>query len=308
MRIFALALVTTLSALVLQGCSATSVEIQNAKLGQASDMDSLLSTLNEPGLIVFEKHLSANWQVPLSGLLNLQHPKAISAGLADKDEAIQIFVYTLRHPIFGTFLVDSGISEGFIDAENNSDVSFIMKSAMNTSALDVVLTTKQVTERLAQQKIDIAGVLLTHIHFDHIMGLSDLGSDVPVYLGPGDAKSSVLTHMATQGTTDRLLRNVEYLQEWQYTDSGVIDVFGDGSLWAIHSPGHTPGTTAYLARTIHGPQLLLGDVTHTRWGWDNGVEPGSYSSDKDLNAVSLKMLKDLVENHPSITAHPGHQN
>ena len=140
------------------------------------------------------------------------------------------------------------------------------------------------------------------------MGLSDLSSDIPVYIGRGDASSSAVTHIATQGTTNRLLENVEYLQEWQFTEQGIIDVFGDGSLWAIHSPGHTPGTTAYLAITTDGPQLLVGDVTHTRWGWDNGVEPGSYSKDTKLNARSLKKLKNLVENHPTITAHPGHQN
>jgi glyoxylase-like metal-dependent hydrolase (beta-lactamase superfamily II) len=88
----------------------------------------------------------------------------------------------------------------------------------------------------------------------------------------------------------------------------VIDVFGDGSLWAIQSPGHTPGSTAYLARTTKGPQLMIGDATHTRWGWDNGVEPGTYSEDGPLSVVSLQKLLELSASHPAMTVHPGHQN
>jgi hypothetical protein len=30
-----------------------------------------------------------------------------------------------------------------------------------------------------------------------------------------------------------------------------------------------------LARTTTGPVLLTGDTCHTRWGWDNSVEPGT---------------------------------
>jgi glyoxylase-like metal-dependent hydrolase (beta-lactamase superfamily II) len=295
---------TLILIIILQSCSATSVKVQDAQLGQASDMDSIISSLDKPGTIVFEKHLAANWQVPLSGLLNLKHPKAVAAGLVDIDESIQVFVYTLQHPSYGTFLIDSGISERFNNTNGNSDVSFLMSRVMNTAALDIALTTKELLNKVGK----LSGVFLTHIHFDHIMGLTDIDSSVPVYIGSGDASTSSLTHVATQGTSNRLLKNVEYLQELHYSDTGIIDVFNDGSLWAIHSPGHTSGTTAYLAITTDGPQLLIGDVTHTRWGWDNSVEPGSYSMDTELNAVSLQKLKALVDNHPHITAHPGHQN
>jgi glyoxylase-like metal-dependent hydrolase (beta-lactamase superfamily II) len=262
------------------------------------------ASIGQPGPIALEKHLAADWSVPLSGLLNLEHPKAIAAGLEDRQEPIQVYVYTLRHPLYGTFIVDSGISESFMDTAGNEDISFIVSKAMNMQALEVKMTTADLDRSVG----GIDGVFLTHIHMDHIMGLTDLGPEVPVYSGPGDSAASSVTHLATRGTTDRLLAKVEVLREWQFDATGIVDIFGDGSAWAIHVPGHTPGSTAYLVRTPTGSHLLIGDATHTRWGWENAVEPGSYSQDGPLSAASLALLKQLAAAHPGLAVHPGHQS
>jgi glyoxylase-like metal-dependent hydrolase (beta-lactamase superfamily II) len=242
--------------------------------------------------------------VSLSGLLNLEHPKAVAADIKEAEQDIQIFVYSLEHPKYGTFIVDSGVSTRVGNAKNNPDISYLIEKVMKFRSMQVRLTTKQ----LAAQLGGIDGVLLTHIHMDHILGLSDLDANVPVYTGPGEASARHLTHLATRGTTNRLLSSAGTLREWQFDSEGVIDVFGDGSLWAIQSPGHTPGSTAYIARTTDGAHLMIGDATHTRWGWDNGVEPGTYSEDPATSVVSLKKLLDLAGLHPDMVVHPGHQD
>jgi glyoxylase-like metal-dependent hydrolase (beta-lactamase superfamily II) len=298
-----LILILALCSILFTACTATSTKTANSNLGSESNTAALIASLNKPGPIRFEKIAVANWRVPLSGLLNLEHPKAVSAGLVDKDEDIQLFLYVLKHPSKGTFLVDSGISERFIDAKNNQDVSFIVKKAMNIANLEVIRSTKEIVASTGS----IDGVFLTHIHLDHIMGLLDLDKNVPVFTGPGDASSEMLTHAATRGSTDRLLANTGTLLEWQFGPEGIIDVFGDGSLWALHTPGHTPGATAYLAITQNGPELMIGDATHTRWGWDKQVEPGSYSKDIPQSVESLAKLAVLASEHPQINVHPGHQ-
>ena len=298
-----LILSVALSAFLLTACTATSNKTSIAKLGHQSNHAALIESLKKPGPIQFEKITVANWQVPLSGLLNLEHPKAIRAGLLDKQEDIQLFLYVLRHPSKGTFLIDSGISERFIDAQNNQEVSFLVKKAMNLSSIKVLKTTKEIANSIGT----INGVLLTHIHLDHIMGLLDLPADIAIFTGPGEASSKMLTHAASRASTDRLLSNSGTLLEWQFGPHGIVDVFADGSLWALHVPGHTPGATAYLAITENGPQLMIGDATHTRWGWDNQVEPGSYSKDIAQSAESLEKLAVLVSDHPEINVHPGHQ-
>ncbi|MES1205859.1 MAG: MBL fold metallo-hydrolase [Pseudomonadota bacterium] len=89
--------------------------------------------------------------------------------------------------------------------------------------------------------------------------------------------------------------------------TGVLDLFGDGSLFAIWVPGHTAGSVAYVARTPRGPVLFTGDTSHTRWGWEHDVPPGKFSSDRERNATSLAALRGLAARHPALEVPLGHQ-
>ena len=307
---FALALV------LAAGCRASHHPTQPAVLGQPAGAGGpgaearLLAGAGSAGPIEFEKVHAADWVVPLSGLVDLSHPAARAAGLEDRDEPIDIYFYALRHPAKGLFLVDSGVEAGFREEGGNPRVSALVAAGMKTDALEVHTTTG---EWLARAGSDVAGVFVTHLHLDHVMGLPDLPSDVPVYVGPGETEASGFLNLVTRGTIDRMLQGAGPLEEWQFSEpgasrfDGVLDVFGDGSLFAIHVPGHTPGSMAFLARTTSGPQLMIGDTSHTRWGWENGVPPGSYTADHAANASNLERLRALVTEYPSIEVHLGHQ-
>lgn len=120
-------------------------------------------------------------------------------------------------------------------------------------------------------------------------------------------------NLLTASTFDRALAGKAPLNEWQYQrdPSGpfdaVIDIFGDGSLWALSVPGHTSGTTAYLARTKAGPVLLVGDASHTAWGWEHDVEPGTFSEDLPRSSESFRKLRKFAAEHPAIEVRLGHQ-
>jgi len=53
--------------------------------------------------------------------------------------------------------------------------------------------------------------------------------------------------------------------------------------------------------------LFTGDACHTAWGWEHGVEPGSFSQNKRESAESLRALKRFVQAHPSVQVRLGHQ-
>lgn len=78
-------------------------------------------------------------------------------------------------------------------------------------------------------------------------------------------------------------------------------------MWALHVPGHSPGSTAYLARTPKGPVLFTGDACHTEFGWQHGVEPGTFSLDQPRSEISLLALEALKARHPNIDVRLGHQ-
>lgn len=298
---------TALVALTLSACAASSHDVRPADLGRPSSTSALRAAAAAPGPVTLTRIVAADWAVDRSGLINLDHPKAEAAGLEGGDEPIQIYAYAIEHPQHGRFLVDTGVAAAFRDPDT-APVSGMVASAMNFEKLHI--HTDTAGWLAAHGPID--GVFLTHIHLDHIMGLPDVPDTVPVYTGPGETSVSAFLNMFTQGTTDDLIGDAE-LREWRFTADpdgaldGVVDIFGDGSVFALHAPGHTPGSTAYLVRTPDGPALLVGDACHTDWGWAHSVEPGTFNADGEGAARSLSRLQKLAAQIPDLTIHLGHQ-
>jgi N-acyl homoserine lactone hydrolase len=143
--------------------------------------------------------------------------------------------------------------------------------------------------------------------------MADVPAGTPVHLGPGEAEERHLIGPVVRPHVDRALAGKAPLSPWPFVPEaggafeGVVDVFGDGTVWALWVPGHTSGSTAYLVRTPRGPVLLTGDACHTRWGWEHEVEPGTFSSDLPRSAESLGRLRRLVAGHPSVEVRLGHQ-
>lgn len=295
----------------LIGCSVSTHPTQPATLGRPASSNALVALLGQPGPATLEKITAGDWVVKTSGLINLEHPTALAAGLTDADEPIHLYLYVLRHPRFGTFIVDSGLEERFRAEGGNDRLGAVLRSAMKTDDLVVRTSTR---EWLASNAGELDGVFLTHMHLDHILGLPDLPKDTPVYTGPGETRAQDLLNAFVQGTTDRMLEGKGPIREWAFEAdpagrfAGVLDVFGDGSVFALHVPGHSPGSTAFVIRTPDGPHLLAGDVSHTRWGWEHDVEPGTFSNDAEQSASTFHRLRAFAAEQESLSVHLGHQS
>ena len=300
-----------LAATMLGGCTFSSHPTQPSALGTTRSSSELLAVIDQAGPVEVETVSSADWAVDRSGVLNLDHPKAKAAGLEDQDEAIEIYFHVLRHPTRGMYIVDTGVERALRDDAEHAAVRGIVASFMHREKMKINVP---LGDWLSQHPESLRGVLLTHLHLDHIMGMPDVPKGTPIFTGPGETDAHALTNVVVRPSIDRELEGQAPIQEWQYHAdadgrfAGVLDVFGDGSLWALSMPGHTRGSTAYLARTPKGPVLLTGDTCHTAWGWENEVEPGSFTSDHPGNAESLARLRTLVREHPAIDVRLGHQS
>jgi len=68
---------------------------------------------------------------------------------------------------------------------------------------------------------------------------------------------------------------------------GDKDVFGDGSVTILSTPGHTPGHQSLLVKLPKtGALVLSGDAVHFRSNWDNrGVPAGNTSKEQTLASM-----------------------
>jgi N-acyl homoserine lactone hydrolase len=293
------------------GFAPTTHAVQRAALGTPTSAAAMEAVIDEPGPVTVESVVAADWAVSRAGLIDLDNPKARAAHLVDGDEPIVIQFHALRHPTRGLWLVDTGVERALRDDPKHSvlGATFLARFLH----LDKLKVREDTASWLAAHHETPAGVLLTHLHLDHVSGMRDIPASTPVYVGRGEARSRAALHWFLRGPTDAALEGKGPLRELAFepdpsgTFDGVIDLFGDRTVFAIWVPGHTAGSVAYLARTPKGPVLFTGDACHTAWGWKNDVEPGTFSEDRARNAVSLDRLEKLVKRHPHIDVRLGHQ-
>lgn len=304
----------TLLGSLLLNCTVTSLEPQKEERGKPVAWTSALQSLAGKGTTVtFRKVIAADWAVPREGLINIDHPKAKAASLKKGPEDIQIYFYVIEHPTAGRFIVDTGVAQVFRRPQAEWPIGRIIRAAMTMDNLKVH---KSTAEWLKSETGVLSGVLVTHMHLDHIMGTPDIPSTVPFYVGPGESTTKHWQNTVVQGSTDRLmgpkrnLRELVFPKEGSESSKGLqtLDFFGDGSLFVFYSPGHTPGSLAFAARTTSGVELMLGDTCHTRWGWQNNVTPGEFTMNQERNARSLDALQELAKSVQGIRVHPGHQS
>jgi N-acyl homoserine lactone hydrolase len=75
---------------------------------------------------------------------------------------------------------------------------------------------------------------------------------------------------------------------------GDHDVFGDGSVMIIATPGHTPGHQSLLVKLPQtGAVLLSGDAVHFKDNWENRRVPEN-NDNKDKSAASMQRMADVM--------------
>jgi N-acyl homoserine lactone hydrolase len=96
--------------------------------------------------------------------------------------------------------------------------------------------------------------------------------------------------------------NFKPFESWIKGDSKVEpqptdkDVFGDGSVIMLRTPGHTPGHSSLLVKLAQmGPVILSGDAVHFHENYDSDGVPW-FNYDRAQTVASIERIKKILAN------------
>ena len=157
---------------------------------------------------------------------------------------------------------------------------------------------KTLTDQLAEIGLkprDIARVAISHTHGDHI-GNVGLFPDSAILMqraeyswinSPDGSNENVNQLMALARELLGTPRNLQLID-------GDTDIYGDGSVTLVSTPGHTPGHQSLLVHLKNSGFIILsGDVVHLEENFEKDRVP-SLNTNKADSIASMEKIKRMI--------------
>lgn len=157
---------------------------------------------------------------------------------------------------------------------------------------------KTVTGQLAEiglRPSDIGRVAISHTHGDHI-GNVRLFPDATVVMQRAE-HSWINSGNGPSDNVNQLMALARQLlgapKNLQLVD-GDTDVFGDGSVTLVSTPGHTPGSQSLLVHLKNSGFIVLsGDVVHLEGNFEKNIVP-ALNTDKAESIASMEKIRQMM--------------
>jgi N-acyl homoserine lactone hydrolase len=139
---------------------------------------------------------------------------------------------------------------------------------------------------------EIRYVVQTHLHFDHIGTLGHFPeAEIVVHERELDAAQTNVDDDYLGDFSDPGLR-------WRPV-AGDHDLFGDGVVRLLETPGHSPGHMSLLLSLEQtGPVLLTADASDSRPQWDGRIPPRGFHSQEQADESMTRLHKIAAEYDP----------
>lgn len=213
----------------------------------------------------------------------------------------------VKHPR-GDLLIDTGFGD-----EIRSQLKLMPLGFRALTSLDLALSARAQLEVAHYDRTQLKAILLTHAHWDHASGVDDFPG-VPVWVTREE--HDFIEHGGFITAVARSALEAHYV-DYELDDSPYLgfersrDVYGDGAIVIVPSPGHTPGSVIIFV-TLPGEKryAFIGDLA---WQLEGVAEREERpwpmrNADSDAAAVreGLRHMAALSARFPEMVIVPAH--
>jgi glyoxylase-like metal-dependent hydrolase (beta-lactamase superfamily II) len=209
---------------------------------------------------------------------------------------VPVSAYLIEHPK-GLILIDAG----WHPTAREGKETFIKQNgrAIYKASKPILPEGQAINEQLRSLGYtpeDIDYVLITHLDLDHVGGLELVKNAKNIWVSSEEWKAA---HKPSLRYNSKLWENTK-IEPFNFQENGIgpekrsLDLFGDGSVQFISTPGHTVGLTSVLVQNNSKQLLICADVGYAHKSWEEMILPG-YTTSKKQAFASLKWVREISE-------------
>ena len=191
--------------------------------------------------------------------------------------------YLIHHTSAGYLLWDTGITDRLAGLPEGQYVQATGQTWHRTQTLVAALAA------LGIKPADVHYIGISHVHPDHIGNVEQF------------SQSTLIIQKAEWEYGLTLPLKPFRPEHKAQLIEGDKDLFGDGCLTILSTPGHTPGHQSLLVRLRKtGYVVLSGDAVHFESNWEHRRVP-AFNIDKAQSAASMeKIARVIVDKHAQL--------
>lgn len=143
---------------------------------------------------------------------------------------------------------------------------------------------------------DIKAAIISHGHLDHAGAIENFrDTNVPIYFQKREF-DEIKDALASGQGKGYILDDFKYWNELNIKAvDGIFDVFGDQTVVAFPTPGHTIGHQSLMVKLSRGAIIICGDASYTLENMYEAIPPGKvWDTPQTLQGLhTFKMMKYL---------------
>jgi N-acyl homoserine lactone hydrolase len=221
--------------------------------------------------------------------------------------------FLLRHPSAGAILVDTGLHPSV--ATDGRENFGRLASRFGKPSLEAGADVPAQLRRRGLEPSEVPIVVMTHLHLDHASAISEFPASTIVL---SESEWRAAAHGRRPLLDGYRRRHFDYAFDYRVIDFGrgdiasyatfgrSFDLFGDGSVRLVYTPGHSAGHMSVVARLREHDFAIGGDATYTVGQLDGSAPLAPRPFDAHNYRRSLQELRLFRREFPDAIVTPGH--